>query len=223
MITVDHTILQKKVVRTPVLPDVDFLDRGKITKKLDNLTKYNLNEVCWSELNHIPDTKFTIAYNADAIVVKYYVSEGYHQATFTQPNDPVFKDSCVEFFIAIDDSGNYYNFEFNSLGTCLASYGKDRNGRTKLDKGIINEIVCWVDWKEDPHTEMRFKWELTVVLTPAVFIYNQITHFTSGRYKANFYKCGDDLAEPHYLAWNKIANPVRDFHQLDYFGLLLFD
>lgn len=47
-----------------------------------------------------------------------------HRAAYRQCNEPVFKGSYVEFFIAVDDRGNYYNFEFNTLGTRLGSYGK---------------------------------------------------------------------------------------------------
>jgi hypothetical protein len=39
---------------------------------------------------------------------------------------------------------------------------------------------------------------------------------------ANFYKCGDKLAEPHFIAWSNIDTPKPDFHRPDFFGQVFF-
>lgn len=166
----------------------------------------------------MPVVSFVIAYNENALFVKYYVRETCHQAVYTSPNDPVYNDSCVETFIAVDNSGSYYNFEFNSLGTCLASYGKDRYNRKMLDKQVIRTIYSHVEWKEFPPSGKMYNWELTFILTPTVFCHNQITSFTPGNFTANFYKCGDELEEPHYLAWNPVLSADPDFHRPAFFG-----
>jgi hypothetical protein len=41
--------------------------------------------------------------------------------------------------------------------------------------------------------------------------------------RANFYKCGDDLPEPHFLSWNNIIADKPDFHLPQYFGTLTFE
>ncbi|MFA5695554.1 MAG: carbohydrate-binding family 9-like protein, partial [Proteiniphilum sp.] len=38
--------------------------------------------------------------------------------------------------------------------------------------------------------------------------------------RANFYKCGDETAEPHYISWSPIDLPAPDFHAPQFFGLL---
>ena len=38
--------------------------------------------------------------------------------------------------------------------------------------------------------------------------------------RANFYKCGDDTAQPHYIAWNAVDHPTPNFHLPQYFGEL---
>ena len=40
------------------------------------------------------------------------------------------------------------------------------------------------------------------------------------RVRANFYKCGDETPEPHFLSWNPIDTPKPDFHLPEFFGLL---
>ena len=211
----------KKVIVVPLLTVPDTADRKRITAKLNALEPHPLHEVCWNQPDHVPEVHFTIGYTQHALFVKYDVRETCHRAVYTRANDPVFKDSCVEFFIAVDQSGRYYNFKCNSLCACLASYGENRNGRKMLDAAVINAINRWVEWKTFSPETNTYHWQLTMVLTPETFCYNRISSFTPGHYAANFYKCGDELTEPHYLAWSPITNPVRDFHQPQFFGSLV--
>jgi hypothetical protein len=37
---------------------------------------------------------------------------------------------------------------------------------------------------------------------------------------ANFYKCGDETPEPHFLSWNPIDLPKPNFHVPQFFGQL---
>jgi len=39
--------------------------------------------------------------------------------------DPVYKDSCVEFFVKPKPDKGYFNFEFIAVGTLLCSYITD--------------------------------------------------------------------------------------------------
>ena len=41
------------------------------------------------------------------------------------------------------------------------------------------------------------------------------------RLRANFYKCGDKTAHPHFLSWNPVGTPSPDFHRPDFFGELI--
>lgn len=37
---------------------------------------------------------------------------------------------------------------------------------------------------------------------------------------ANFYKCGDDTPQPHFISWSPIDLPKPDFHAPQFFGAL---
>ena len=37
---------------------------------------------------------------------------------------------------------------------------------------------------------------------------------------ANFYKCGDDTPQPHFISWSPIDLPKPDFHAPQFFGVL---
>ncbi|WP_419803363.1 carbohydrate-binding family 9-like protein [Mucilaginibacter sp.] len=198
----------------------NVFDFDEVDELINRSEKQHINEVCWGKSTIISTVGFVAAYCPQALIIKFYIDESSHQAIYQHPNDPVFKDSCVEFFIAVDGSGNYYNFEFNSLSTCLASYGKNRHNREKLDLAQIQTIKSKINWIEKPPSAKTYRWEITIVLAPEIFCFNDIKNFKPGSYKVNFYKCGDDLEPLHYLAWNKITSPEPDFHQPKYFGIL---
>ena len=41
--------------------------------------------------------------------------------------------------------------------------------------------------------------------------------------KANFYKCGDNMPQKHYLSWHPIEIEKPNFHRPDHFGTLYFE
>jgi hypothetical protein len=214
------TLVGQKEIIAPLLSLTDTGNKILVNDAFSSLPHYLIDQICWRLPQFVPSVSFKIGYTPDALLIKFNVSETSHKAQYAHSNEPVFKDSCVEFFMATDESGYYYNFEFNSLGTCLASYGSNRNDRVKLDKDVIATIDRWVTWNEYSPEKPLFNWELTVKFPPAAFCYHAMHHFTAGTYRVNLYKCGDELPEPHFIAWNPILSPVQDFHQLGYFGLL---
>jgi hypothetical protein len=44
-----------------------------------------------------------------------------------------------------------------------------------------------------------------------------------GELAANFYKCGDETANKHYLSWSPIDLRSPDFHRPEYFGVITFE
>ncbi len=217
---VNDTIFRNNVVKAPAVALPVHAAQRRIDEYLDALPKEAVSNICWLKLQHVPEVNFVIAYTANALILKFYVKENTHLARYTISNQPVFKDSCVEFFIAVDDSGNYYNFEFNSLGTCLASYGKDRHSRLKLADATIVEIKSSNNWIQHSPSTNQFEWQLTLTIPVVVFCFDNIQFQPSQQYQVNFYKCGDDLPEPHYLSWNSVRSTAMDFHQPCFFGTL---
>jgi hypothetical protein len=66
----------------------------------------------------------------------------------------------------------------------------------------------------------NFEWKLTVEI-PFSLLGIQ-TDILPRVLKANFYKCGDETSNPHYLSWNNIMTKEPDFHQPGYFGIMNF-
>lgn len=178
-----------------------------------------MKEVSWPAYPYRPKVDFTIAHTGRHILLKYYVEEQHLCVVNVQVNSPVYEDSCVEFFIAFDNLG-YYNLEFNCIGTTLAGYGSSKSDRLLLDTTLIRQIryeATLSNEKED-----LYKWKLMLVIPMQIFKYHSINSLNGLRCKANFYKCGDLTALPHFLSWTPIEAPEPDFHLTRFFGTLVF-
>jgi hypothetical protein len=168
-----------------------------------------------------PRVCFYIAYGVGDIFLKFNVKEACFKAFYTHINDLVYKDSCVEFFIATGDGDNYYNFEFNAIGTGYAAYGS-ADQRELLDPGLVEGIKVTAWHKTNDSDDLPFEWEITLTI-PFNTFFNRPAKLLKGSVcPANFYKCGDDLPYPHYLCWNNIDSASPNFHLPQCFGRLIF-
>ncbi|WP_158850883.1 carbohydrate-binding family 9-like protein [Algibacter sp. L1A34] len=197
----------------------------KSLKKALNLTDYhNIDQYAWEQPNKHRNVGFYMAHDNKNIYLQYNVLEPEMVAKYHNHNSPVYKDSCVEFFIAFEQDANYYNFEFNSLGTCLLGFGPDRHNRQLLDSKIIDLIKVNTKIKRIQHNGLTvFKWKIFIKIPINTFSFNNIKSFKNNKAKANFYKCGDNLSKPHYISWNNIKSEKPDFHLKSYFGDIKFN
>ncbi|RLD33717.1 MAG: hypothetical protein DRI73_05030 [Bacteroidetes bacterium] len=196
-----------------------------ISAELDKLDEmHQINIASWEEFSYKPQVEFKVAYHSGNLFIKYYVGEKYIRAVNVNTNESVWEDSCVEFFVAPDDTVNYFNFEVNCIGTCLVQKGEKREGRKFLAPDEIKNINSFSSLGNSPFSERKgsFVWNLTLMI-PLVSICGLQQESLKGlKMKANFYKCGDKLSEMHFLSWNPIGTAQPDFHQPDYFGELEF-
>jgi hypothetical protein len=177
----------------------------------------------YPEYFDLPKVSFSIAHSENCIFVKYDVKEHEVLARYKQINDPVYKDSCVEFFIGFDDEKSYYNIEFNRLGTCLGRFGNGRENRIPLPVEVLKTIKYERTLKQLKDTgEPAINWTLTVAVPIEVFCFHKITSLQHTKSRMNFFKCGDDLSQPHYLAWNNIISTEPNFHLPEFFGEVEF-
>lgn len=189
---------------------------SSIGESLDAFNKQAVAYSLWLDVAEPPVVRFAIGHNRDRIFLKYYVKEKHITAFYRQINEPVYKDSCVEFFIGFDDAHNYYNLEFNFAGTVLGQYGGSKIGRRFLDPQLLALISTRAEVKFNDNDQL-FEWELTIAIPVAVFEFHEIEDFEGMNCYLNFFKCGDDLPVPHYLAWNEIHTKAPNFHLPEYF------
>jgi hypothetical protein len=210
----------KEIEVEKIKQSVDVVSLKKLADTLDELKKYSLEFSPWEEFAYQPRVSFTIGYTEKEILIKFFVEEKEIRATNSQVYGPVWEDSCVEFFVSFSQSKSYYNLEFNCLGTCYAAYGSAREGRELLPLYAVNTLRTYSTIKKTDDDNIC--WELTVLIPIDVFIYSAITDLQGVDCRANFYKCGDLLIEPHFIAWSNIESTSPNFHLPDFFGTLHF-
>lgn len=180
----------------------------------------------WDAFSYAPEVKFRIARNNNDIWLKYYVTEENILAKRTDTNSAVAKDSCVEFFFDPLGDGNYYNFEFNCIGTIHLAYGPGRQNRKFVNPKLIQKYIKTASTLGDrPFAEKTggHTWEMTVVIPAEILTYNKGISLKGLGAKSNFYKCGDETSRKHYVTWNPVKTEKPDYHRPEYFGDVVFE
>lgn len=217
----------RQSLRIPRL-DIDrHTDMGKVDGLLrEKGTQGTIGSQTWSDYAAeagTVDVRFYIGYHDTTLCVLYQVQEPEVRATWTNYNDPVFEDSCVECFIA-DGDGRYLNVECNPFGAVLAGIGTSRNERMWLEEPFFSRLAVWTSL--DPKTgvpEGTNRWEVLVLIPlDAAGLVKTDEALSKGSFSGNLYKCGDMLAHPHYISWSPILAEEPDFHRSDYFAEFVF-
>lgn len=194
----------------------NILEKQTISNLIDTIN--------WNEYSYKPKIAFRIGHVGNEIWLKYYVNEKHILARETEINGSVHKDSCVEFFIS-PGGENYYNFEFNCIGTTHLAYGPGRGKRKYVNPQTIKNIEIKSSLGNQPFEEKtgNFEWEMMIRIPIDCFEFSDLKSFSGLKATANFYKCGDDTAKPHFVTWNPVGTENPDYHRPEYFGKIGFE
>ncbi len=196
-------------------------EMASISAEMDVLERQPLKYAPWAEVGAtLPTVDFAIAHNSKAILLKYYVNEQAIRAMYNKFNDPVYEDSCVEFFVAFDGDQSYYNLEFNCVGTPRIEYGPGRINRTFISPKLLEDIRFHVNMQN--HTPGGIFWSMMLYLPKTLFSFHPELELEQVNARVNFYKCGDALPDPHFLCWSNIEATNPNFHLPAFFKEAIF-
>lgn len=210
---------------------VPFLDQytadddiETVSAMLDALPENKIDHQPWPEFKTHVHANFSIAHSNEAVLLKYKVTEESLKVSTFETNGKVHKDNCVEFFISFGTDKAYYNIEMNCIGIGLIAYGKGRLNRKFLPKQLVEKIKTYIKIKTLPEDKLvNYSWEITLIIPISVFAQSDLQTLKNETGNGNFFKCGDDLPQPHFLSWNKIEAGKPDFHLPEFFGALTFE
>lgn len=187
--------------------------------ELASFARGSVDTVCWPEAYpYRPDVRFAIAHDARALLIRFEVEEDNPRAVALCDNGRVWEDSCVEFFVQESGSPYYFNFETNCIGTGLAAKRRSRSEFEHFDAARLARVVRRPSLPKVPlDLRERTAWSLELEIPFDLLVDGGIPACL----KANFYKCGDKTAVPHYLSWNPVEVPAPDFHRPEFFGELI--
>ncbi len=203
------------------LPQVDQQTSIEaLSDLLDGVARQPVAHAPWADGTAVPKVDFAIAHNAEAILLKYYVQEKEIKAQYHKLNDPVYEDSCVEFFIAFNDEAAYYNLEFNCAGTARVQYGPGKHDRVFIPDHLLERIRFHISIRNK--SEAGICWELTLLLPKETFKFHPNLVLEQTPARVNFFKCGDRLPRPHFLCWSNIIADSPEFHLPAFFKDAIF-
>ncbi len=193
------------IVKTNGMPDWDNIPAVQIDVERVK-TDHGITaqaQLCWDEAG---------------IYVRLCAKEKNIRAELTEKLDPIWQDSCLEFFFRPTEDLHYFNIEFNANCALCLGYGTGKEDLTRL--------VVWNHMKLFTPEVIRTDdgWEITYIV-PFEFVRRFFRDFTpkSGlKMYGNFYKCGDKTLQPHYMRWNPIPEG-RSFHSPEDFGSLILE
>ena len=182
----------------------------------------------WPEYPCAPDVEFRIIHSESEIYIQYKVRQQGARAVYDYDcNSEPWTDDCVEFFtIPSPTCGKYFNLEVNCIGHGIFCYGPDRKERHACGDEVVSRIRRHASLGGSPvDLDGEVEWSLTVAIPKELYSVagDEILSFSGRTIPANFYKCGDKTATPHFLSWNPIATAAPDFHRPEFFGELSFE
>lgn len=174
---------------------------------------------------YAPDVSFRMFHTGEVLMLRFDVAEQYTAAAAADDNGPVWQDSCVEFFIALDDGG-YYNFEINCIGTLLQAYRRERNvDVVHASPDVMALVKRFPSLPRATFAERQGdnRWTMTVAIPVRALFCHSFGSWDGLEARMNLYKCGDNLSAPHFLSWSPISTPAPDFHRPEFFGTVSFE
>ncbi len=178
-----------------------------------------------SEYPYAPEVSFRMFHTGSWLMLRYEVAEQYTAARVTEDNGEVWTDSCVEYFLAPDETG-YYNIEATCIGRILISNRKSRTeGVVPASREVMDKVLRMPSLGTEPFEEREGdnRWSLTLAIPPQALFRHEINDWSGRKMRMNLYKCGDNLTKPHFLSWQPILTEHPDFHRPEFFTDIEFD
>lgn len=149
--------------------------------------------------------------------VRFECVDDHVVATYTDRDDPIYKEDVVEIFI--DETGNgrfYKEIELSPRNVVFdARINKEEGGKQKVDSSWNMEgLQTQVTWIEKEITVYHLSLPIAAFDSPPA---------SGSKWRINLFRIDNDAeGGRHYWSWSP-TGVQRDFHVPSRFGTLLFD
>lgn len=195
---------------------------GKIPTDWSEVPRACIDQYAWGQTYMPAAYGQLIMVPSFGFVLRMACREKNPRAIYEEYNEPVYTDSCLEFFAIWDnESGRYINMEMNAKGTLLSCCGVGRDNRTPLINLSSGQLPTVTPFVNDE--EWGIVAEIPFSILDAVYGIRKEKFVRGYTFKGNFYKCGDETPIVHYGSWSRVGTKTPDFHRPEYFGTLVID
>ena len=205
-----------KTLTAKYLPGIENISEEEIFNELHLVDRHEIDCVNWKEYPYAPEVGFHLAFSDKVLAVLFEVNENHVKAVTLENNGPVWEDSCVEFFIGNPTGKGYFNFEMNCIGAVLAAKRKSKTDAQHFGPETMSQIRNFGSLKHeaiDCQQDGQSWWRVELIPFSVLGLEE-----APASLRGNFYKCGDNCAQTHFLSWSEIKLPQPNFHCPDYFG-----
>jgi len=173
-----------------------------------------------------------LAWDDVALHAIFRVEDRWLRGVHTAYQAPVYRDSCVELFLAPRLGRGYLNFELSCAGGLLLSHVEDPRrtpggfARFRPVEAMLGRRVerCTsLGGRVEPERAGPIRWcaALRIPFEWLALFFGPCAPRPDSVWRANLYKCADDSAHPHWASWSPIGERL-DCHQPARFGELVF-
>lgn len=222
--------VRKNVYRVSRMKDAPEIDADWNKPAWQSVPAATLEYYMGTEPVHQPKVQVRTAYDEHFLYLIWKVEDRFVRAQYTEHQESVCRDSCVEFFFTPGGDPmqrGYFNLETNCAGVKLLGVhvpGSDDQKPTAADFASIATANS-LHGPIDPEIETPTSWTLEYRIPLSLLErYSDIDRPEPGvTWRANFYKCADATSHPHWLTWSPVSNPQPNFHLPNEFGILEFE
>ena len=206
-----------------------------------------------AEYPYAPQVGFRIFHDGERLYLRFEVRESCTRALVEQDNGEVWTDSCVEFFLTLDEGEGenegenegekkrkeekeddkedkkgetgYYNFECSCAGRLLLAFRKRKPEPEYAPPETMRSIERIPSLGSACFAEREGdnRWTLTLAIPAAALFRHRLRSWSGVEARMNLYKCGDGLSRPHFLSWMPVEAPAPDFHRPECFRTVKFN
>lgn len=182
--------------------------------------------------SHRPTTTVQLLADDDALAVRFAVEDRWVRSVVTGDGGMVCRDSCVEVFLQPPGCPGHVNIEVNAGGTVHASLvgdpRRDAAGDFLACRMFTAEQMATIARRGslppvvDPPDPEPCTWTLEMRVPVATLAaVTGVAVATTGTWRGNCFKCGDETPHPHWACWAPVGERL-DFHQPEAFGTWTF-
>lgn len=204
--------------------NVSDYDENRLNEIFSELDGTKIECCNWPDkFPYIPLVQFKAFHNGEKLFLQFNVVEKDIHSVISEDFGDVWTDPCVEFFVSPDEN-SYYNFECTCIGRMLVACHVSGGETIKMPTEILATVERYSTLGNSNFGLCNGEtvWSIIEVIPAKALFNHEIFSWDGKRMRANFYKCGDNLPNPHFLSWNRIEYPRPNFHLPEFFGEVYF-
>ena len=168
-------------------------------------------------------TEARLLWDDDHLYVGFTALDPHISAVLTTRDDPVSRDDCVEIFIAPDTSDvrQYFNFEFNALGTILDRSPAQKRSKSWNAAGVQVAVAIAGTLNDASDTDSLWTTEIALPFAAFAGYAPHLPPRPGDVWRLNLYRTGGAV-NLQYITWSDTQRPQPQFHAPERFGYAHF-